>query len=430
MNHKRTSSFKTIFRSLRYKNFRYFWIGQCVSLIGTWMQRTAQTWLVLQLTASPFLVGLMGVAQFLPLFLFSLFAGVIADRFPKKKVMLLTQTLFMVQAIIMTALTIAGVIQYWHVLVLVFLYGITQTFDMPARQAFFYELVGKEDLMNAISLNSTIVNIAKIIGPVISGIVLSAFGFSTCFFINALSFLAVIGGLSLIRVQPYSAIKVRKNMFAEVKAGLSYIRQTEVLVTGVAIMAVVSIFVMNTDVIIPVFSETLFGDNAILYTSLMSAVGFGALLGAVYMAYVSKYGLQKSYLLYSSISAAVLFILTFFLRTYVACLILLVPIGFCNLVFLNTANALFQVNTPDEYRGRVMSVYAFINQGSHPLGNFFAGTGMQYFGGETGFLLCGAAMFTAMVPVYIWKRNTIKSWLLSMRGKKPHKREDSHAAAE
>jgi len=412
MSNKIASSLRTTFRSvIKYKNFRYFWIGQCVSLIGTWMQRTAQTWLVLQLTKSPLLVGLLGVAQFLPLFLFSLFAGVIADRFPKKKVMLMTQSLFTVQAVVMTALTFTGLIQYWHVLVLVFLYGVTQTFDMPARQAFFYDLVGKADIMNAISLNSTIVNLAKIIGPVISGAVLAAFGFSMCFLINAVSFLAVIAGLLMIRIETKPIAKVSKRMFTEVKAGLLYIKQSEELMIGVAIMTVVSIFVMNTDVIIPVYSESVYGDSAILYTSLMSAVGFGALLGAICMAYVSKYGLRKHYLLYSGITAAVLFIITFFFRQYFICLILLVPIGFCNLVFLNTANALFQVNTPDEYRGRVMSVYAFINQGSHPAGNFFAGTAMEYFGGASGFIICGSTMLLFLLPIFAWKRKTIRFWL-------------------
>ncbi len=410
MGGKLAASFKTITRSLRYKNFRYFWIGQCVSLIGTWMQRTAQTWLVLQLTASPLLVGLLGVAQFVPIFLFALFAGVIADRFPKRNVILCTQILFMLQAIAMTVLTFTGSIQYWHVLLLVFLYGVTQTFDMPARQAFFCEMVGKEDLMNAISLNSTIVNLAKIIGPVISGLVLAAFGFTVCFLINALSFIAVIGGLFLIRTEPQPTSIARKNVLHEVKAGLSYIRQSEVLMTGVAIMAVISIFVMNTNVITPVYSEAVFGDDAILYTWLMAATGFGALLGALYMAYASKYGLRKRYLLYSGVATAILFIGTFFLRAYVVCLLLLIPIGFCSLVFMNTANALFQVNTPDAYRGRVMSVYAFINQGSHPIGNFFAGTVMEYFGGETGFLICGAAMLLFMVPLYFWRRDVIKSW--------------------
>ena len=153
MLEKPVSALKTTFRSLKYRDYRIFYIGQCVSLIGTWMQRTAQTWLVLQLTKSAFLVGLMGVFQFAPILLFSLFAGVLADRFPKRNIMLVTQTAFMLQAIVITILTFTNVIQYWHVLVLVFLYGVTQR-RYAARQSFFYDLVGKADLMNAISLNS------------------------------------------------------------------------------------------------------------------------------------------------------------------------------------------------------------------------------------------------------------------------------------
>ncbi len=413
MPEKSMSVIKTTFRSLRYRNFRLFWIGQCVSLIGTWMQRTAQTWLVLQLTKSAFLVGLMGVFQFLPIFMFSLFAGVVADRFSKRNVMLVTQSMFTVQAIIMTLLTFFHVIQYWHVVSLVFLYGVTQTFDMPARQAFFYDMVGKEDLMNAISLNSTIVNIAKIIGPIISGAVLSIFGYTACFLINAISFLAVIAGLLMIRMEKKPAANRKKAVFHEVAEGVRFIRRNEMLTMGVLFMTLFSIFVMNTDVITPVFSKAIYGDNANLYTGLMSAIGIGALIGAVYMAYSSKNGLRKHLLLISGIATSALFILTFFLRQYILSFVILIPVGFCNIMFMNTANALFQVNTPNEYRGRVMSVYAFINQGSHPIGNLFAGSAMQVLGGASGFMICGGVTLLGLLGIFAAKRKSLLSWLSS-----------------
>ena len=402
---------KTTFRSLKYRNFRLFWIGQCVSLIGTWMQRTAQTWLVLQLTKSAFLVGLMGVFQFLPIFIFSLIAGVVADRFSKRNLMLITQIAFMVQAIIMTLLTHTNSIQYWHVVVLVFLYGVTQTFDMPARQAFFFDMVGKEDLMNAISLNSTIVNIAKIIGPVISGVILSAFGYTACFLINAISFLAVIASLLMIPAGKPAITAAKKNMFNEVSEGIRFIRRSEVLTMGVVFMLLFSIFVMNTNVIIPVFSDALYGDNANLYTGLMSAIGIGALIGAMYMAYSSKYGLRKHLLVLSGSITSVLFVLTFFLRQYIISFIILIPVGFFNMMFMNTANALFQVNSPNEYRGRVMSVYAFINQGSYPIGNTFSGAIMQWFGGASGFIICGILTLLGLFGVFVTRRKALLSWM-------------------
>lgn len=411
MLEKPVSALKTTFRSLKYRDYRIFYIGQCVSLIGTWMQRTAQTWLVLQLTKSAFLVGLMGVFQFAPILLFSLFAGVLADRFPKRNIMLVTQTAFMLQAIVITILTFTNVIQYWHVLVLVFLYGVTQTFDMPARQSFFYDLVGKADLMNAISLNSTIINIAKIIGPVISGVVLSAFGYSACFLINALSFLAVIGSLSMIPAVKQESVSRQKNMFKEVAEGINYIRKNEVLTMGVFFMSLFSIFVMNVNVIVPVFSQALYGDNANLYTGLMSATGIGALIGAIYMAYSSKYGLRRHLLLVSGIGTSLLYILTFFLRQYALSFALLVPVGFFNIMFMNTANALFQVTSPNEYRGRVMSVYAFLNQGSFPVGNTISGALMEYFGGAAGFMSCGILTLTGLFTIFAFKRKAVKAWL-------------------
>jgi hypothetical protein len=161
---KIAATVKVTFTSLKYRDFRYFWLGQCISLIGTWMQRTAQVWLIYTLTGSPLMVGILGVCQFIPIMLFSLFAGVCIDRFPKRKILLLTQTVFMLQAFVLSALTFLHLVQYWHVFILTAWFGLTQTLDMPARHSFFIEMVGKKDLMNAISLNSTIINLAKIIG--------------------------------------------------------------------------------------------------------------------------------------------------------------------------------------------------------------------------------------------------------------------------
>lgn len=218
------------------------------------MQRTAQMWLVYTVTKSPLMVGLIGVAQFTPLLLFSLFAGVIVDRLPKKKLLIGTQALFMLQAVLMTVLTYTEQIQYWHIVVLSFLFGLTQTIDMPTRQSFFIDLVGPKDLTNAISLNSTIVNLAKIVGPAFSGIVMVKFGMTFCFFLNAVSYIPVMIGIFLISAKGISARGKGENLIQQVVEGLKYIRQSRVLVINVFATAAVCTFAMNNDVIIPVFA--------------------------------------------------------------------------------------------------------------------------------------------------------------------------------
>ncbi len=390
----------TTFSSLQYQNFRYFWIGQCVSLTGTWMQRTAQVWIVYTLTKSPLLVGLLGVCQFLPMLFFALFAGVFVDRFPKKKILLLTQTAFMAQALIMTALTFSGVIQYWHVFILSAVFGLTQTVDMPARQAFFIELVGKKHLMNAISLNSTIVNIAKIIGPALSGILLVQFGAVFCFFGNSLSYLAVLGGLLLIKTPDLVVQRQRRNVLQEITEGIRYIKQSPILVHNVLAMAIVCTFAMNNDVLIPVFAKTVLGKGADVYTALMSAAGIGSLCAALVMATISRHGLKNELLVLTAFGIGFLQIATALIPLYWLSMLLIAGIGFMNLAFINTANSIFQLHSNDEYRGRVMSVYAFLNQGTTPLGNFFAGTVMEAYGGGMGFLACGLITLVLIVPLY------------------------------
>ncbi len=405
MNIKIATTLSTTFSSLKYKNFRNFWIGQWISLTGTWMQRTAQVWLVYTLTHSPLLVGILGVCQFLPMMLFTLFAGVFVDRFPKKKILLLTQTVFMLQAFILTALTYFHVVQYWHVLILSALFGLTQTLDMPARQSFFIEMVGRKDLMNAVSLNSTIVNLAKIVGPAISGIVIVKFGPVFCFFLDGLSYIAVLWGILLIHTPDLVVQRNHRHMLQEIKEGIQYIRKDRTLTSNVLIMAVVCTFAMNNDVVIPVFAKTALQKGAYAYTTLMSAAGVGSLCGALVMATISKKGVKEGLLFFDGLGTALLQMITAFTRQYWVCILLVAAIGWMNLTFINTANSIFQLKSSDEYRGRVMSVYSFLNQGSTPIGNFYAGTVMEHWGGGMGFLACGLTTFLLMIPVLAGKRH-------------------------
>ena len=402
---------RTTFRALQYRDFRLFWFGQCISLTGTWVQRTAQTWLVYSITRSPLDVGLLGVAQFLPLFLFSLFAGSLVDRFSKKKLLLLTQTLFMLQAVMMTALTAAGGIRFWHILALSFLFGLTQTLDMPARQSYFIDMVGKKDLTNAISLNSTIVNLARILGPSFAGLIMLRFGDVFCFFLNAVSFIPVILGVALIHAQGAPVRRSHVNILPDVAQGLRYIRRSDTLIVNVLVMAAVCTFAMNTDVIIPVFARTVLRRGADGYTLLLSAAGLGAFLAAVTMAYVSKNGVKRYLLPLSGLATGLLQALTVLSASYPLSAVLVALVGFSNLVFINTANSVFQLGSSDEYRGRVMSVYSFLNLGSTPIGNFLSGAVMERFGGDSGFLFCGAATLALLAVIGAVKRRSIREWL-------------------
>lgn len=409
---KTTTFFKTTFRSLQYKNFRLFWFGQCISLTGTWMQRTAQTWLVYTVTKSPMLVGIVGVCQFMPMLLFSLFAGVLVDRFSKKKLLIFTQLLFLLQAVLMTLLTYTGQIQYWHILLLSTLFGFTQTLDMPARQSFFIDLVGTENLTNAISLNSTIVNLARIVGPAVSGIVMLKYGIVFCFFINAVSFIPVIAGILLIRVTENSARRSgARHMLSDVMDGVRYIKKNDTLILNVLMTAVVCTFAMNNDVIIPVFAKEVLGRGADGYTALLSMAGFGAFAGAVLMAYFSKNGVNKSLLILSGTATAALQILTLVAGRYWVSALLIAAIGFFNLIFINIANSVFQLNSSNEYRGRVMSVYSFLNLGSTPIGNFFSGLVMEKMGGWSGFVFCGSVTLALLAVIFAVKHSAVLSWV-------------------
>ena len=410
LTERAVSMLGAIFSSLKHRDFRIFWIGQCVSLMGTWMQRTALIWLVYTMTDSPFLVGLVGVAQFLPMLLFTLFAGAVVDRFPKRKILIVTQSLLMLQAFALAMLAFFNSEQYWQLLLLCAFLGITTTIDMPARLSFFADLVGKEDVMNAVSLNSSIVNLARIIGPAVAGIVMMKFGAAVCFLINALSFLAVIYSLTRIETKDSVAPPQKRNMLEEVKEGLAYIKNDETLYLNAVFLAIVSTFAMNSEVIIPVFAKTVLAMGAGAYTKLLSAAGAGSLAGAVTMASLSKKGVRKWILLVGAAATLSVQVLMAIAWNYALALLFVAMIGFFNLVFLNAGNSIFQVYAPDKYRGRVMSVYSFLTQGSLPVGNFFAGTAMQAFGGWAGYPACGLTAFICLALFMGNKKEVVKGW--------------------
>lgn len=397
------SKLGSTFSALKHKNFRYFWTGQCVSLMGTWIQRTAQAWLVYSITKSAFLLGLLGVFQFGPVFLFSLFIGVLIDRFSKKKLLILTQIIFMVQSLVLAYLVWIHVVKYWHIAVLAVIFGFAQTVDLPVRQSFYVELVGKEDLMNAISLNSTVINLAKIVGPSIAGILMVKLGTTACFFINGISFIPVIYGLCKIKVKENKLKRNNQNVIKEIKDGIKYIWENDILKFTVLLMIIVCVFSANSEVIIPVFTSEVLKMGAKEYSFLLSAFGVGALSGAIFMVLRSKHGLSQTIQIGDAILISIAQIFTYFFKQYYITAILIVLIGFFYLTFLNMSNSTLQLNITNEYRGRVMSVYALITSGSAPIGNSFAGTVMQEAGAGFGYFTCGLFTLLLTIPLLIMK---------------------------
>lgn len=394
----------SMFTALKYKNFRYFWTGQCISLMGTWIQRTAQAWLVYNITKSPFLLGLLGVFQFGPVFLFSLFVGVFIDRFPKKKLLILTQIIFMVQSLILAYLVWINAVRYWHIALLALVFGFAQTLDLPVRQSFFVDLVGKDSLMNAISLNSTIVNLAKIVGPSVAGILMVKLGVTACFFINGISFIPVIYGLCKIKLQVNTTKRSQDNVINEIKDGINYIAKNSVLKYTILLMIIVCVFSANSEVIIPVLTSEVLKMGAKQYSFLLSAFGLGALCGAIFMVSRSKRGLNKNILIADSILISLVQIITFFIKDFYIMAILIVFIGFFYLTFLNMSNSTLQMNITNEYRGRVMSIYALITCGSAPIGNSITGAIMEKAGANYGYFVCGLVTLVLAVILLLYRK--------------------------
>lgn len=379
------------FPALEHRNFRLFWLGQMVSLIGTWMQNIGQGWLVLELTNSSFLLGLISAVQFLPMMLFSLFAGVIVDRFPKRKLILFTQSSFAVTSFILATLTALKVINYWEILILALINGFLNTIDVPARQSFIIDLVGKKDLMNAIALNSAVFNAARIIGPAIAGILIGKLGYAICFYLNSASFIAVIIGLILITVEGVTPkLKDAKTRIIEdLKDGMTYIKNMPVILHTILMIAVLSTFSMNFNVLVPVFTKNVLHREATGYGLLMSAMGIGALIGALTLASISKRGVKPVYLFAGGIGLGLSQILIGIQNSYTLTAFLLALSGWFMVTFTSSANTTIQINSADEFRGRVMSVYSLVFGGVTPIGSMYAGTLSQRFGPHITFIVSG-----------------------------------------
>ena len=395
-------------RAFQHRNYRLFFGGQAISLVGTWMQQVAQAWLVLELTHDPIWLGIVSAAQFIPVIVLGLFAGVAADALPKRKVLIATQVAMMVLAAILAVLVVTSVVEVWMILVLAFLLGIANAVDMPVRQAFSIELVGRGDIGNAVALNSAMFNGARVIGPALAGLAIAAFGVGPAFAINAVSFLAVIVGLLMMdedtmhvptRIdRPDSARAVVRNL----KEGLRYVRQTEIVLLAVVTVGVVATVGMNFNVLIPAYAQNELGSGAAGYGFLMAASGVGSLMAAMRLVVGGRpraIRLATGALILGASSLALAFT-----REFPVALVLMVLIGFGSILMAATGNTTIQLAVPDHLRGRVMSVYTTVFSASVPLGGIAMGAIASAFGVTVAIAVGGVLTLVAGFGALAWGR--------------------------
>ncbi len=397
------------FPALQQRNFRVFWLGQCVSVVGTWMQNVGQAWLVLELTGSAAKLGVVSAIQFLPMMVLSLFAGPFIDRFPKRRTLILTQTSLAVLALILAGITWLKLVQYWMILVLAFLIGLVQLVDNPTRQAYVIELASRENLMNAVSLNSAAFNLARIVGPAVAGLLIKGIGIAPCYFLNALSFVAVIGALSTLKTPPIASNRRIDSMGAilgSVREGLSYIRRRPEILIPVCLMGLVSLFVINYSIFVPTFARTNLGLDAGGFGFLMTSMGIGSLTAALSLAMRSSKGPSRLRLYGGAAGMCLAILLCGLQRGYGLSCVLLGIAGFCTISFSASTNATIQLASDDEHRGRVMSVWSLVFGGVTPLGSLYAGSVSQATSPALAMSLSGALGLVAAVAAILLVRRS------------------------
>jgi MFS family permease len=372
--HLNEDRFKTIFRSLQYRNYRLFFTGQSVSLIGTWMQRIAMPWLVYHMTGSALLLGVVGFAGQIPTLILSPVAGVLTDRWSRYKVLLITQIVSLVQASVLAWLCLAGVIQIWEIVVLSVILGCTNAFDVPARHSFVIDMVeNKEDLGNAIALNSLMFNGARLIGPSIAGVMLASTSEGVCFLLNAISYIFVIISLMRMRLQLTQIHKKEERILKELGEGLRYTFGFAPIKHLLILLSISSLMGMSYSVLMPVFAKEVLHGGSHTYGFLMGAAGFGALMGALFLAS------RKSVLKLGRIvpASAILFgsalLGLSFSRLFPVSLVLMIFIGLGMMMQTAASNTILQTITDDDKRGRVMGFYSMSIMGTAPFGSLIAG---------------------------------------------------------
>lgn len=360
-------------RALHHRNYRLFFAGQLISLIGTWMQTVAQSWLVYRLTGSAELLGLMGFASQGPVFLLATLGGVVADRFDRHRIMLITQTSAMMLAAVLAVLTLTERVQVWELFTLAALLGVSNAFDIPARQAFIVEMVGRDDLPNAIALNSSLFNGARLFGPAIAGLVVAAGGEGWCFTVNAVSYLAVIAGLLAMRRHPEPRQPSSGSVLFNIREGIAFVAGHGPIRALMLLLGIASLMGISYTVLMPIFADRILGGGAAGLGILMSASGLGALCAAMLLATRSKLHGLETWVAYGSVGFGLSLVLFSLSPWFWLSAAILVCSGFCFMVQMASSNTLIQMMVPDRYRGRTMALYSIMFIGMTPFGALLSG---------------------------------------------------------
>ena len=391
------------FRSLHIRNYRLFFFGQLISVTGTWMQTVAQSWLVLNLTGSGVALGVTVALQFLPMLLFGMWGGLLADRLDKRKLLVATQAGGGLLALALWALVVAGVVELWMVYVLAFLLGVVTMVDMPARQAFVIEMVGHEEVPNAVGLNSAMFNTGRILGPAAAGVTIASLGIAPAFLANAISYLAVIAGLLAMRADELFRREPPERRRGDVRAGLRYVWDDSTLRSTLFLVAVLGMFGFNFVVVLPLLARYTFHGGAGLYSLFTVLMSVGSLVGALVAA--SRTSPTRGMLVGSGAVFGVLMLVTAAAPSAATTSVLLVAVGLAVMLFLATANTTLQLNSEPAMRGRVMALYGLLFLGSTPVGGPLLGWIAQHWGPRTGLALGGASSLAAAVVAIAGIRN-------------------------
>lgn len=386
------------FRALRYKNFQLFLGGQLISLVGTWMQQVAQSWLIYRLTGSSLLLGTLSFAGQVPVFLIAPLGGIVADRYNRQRIVIATQTASMLLALILAWLTLTNRVAVWHVVALSALLGVVNAFDIPARQAFLVHMVGKADLMNAIALNSSMFNSARMIGPAVAGVMVALMGEGWCFFANGISYLAVIAGLLMMRITLVPREAQTTSPLENILEGFRFARNSPPIRMLLLMLALCSLVATPYTVLMPIFAGEILHGGPRGLGALMGATGIGALLAAMILAARTELRGLGRWIVWASGGFGVSLVLFAFSRSFWLSMGLLIPTGFALMLQMGATNTLLQSMTPDRMRGRVMAIYSMMFMGMAPFGALLAGAAAHRFGAPatvaTGGLMCiGAAIY-------------------------------------
>ncbi|MGC1687824.1 MAG: MFS transporter [Candidatus Acidiferrales bacterium] len=395
-----------MFRALRHRNFQLFFGGQLISLIGTWMQSVAQSWLVYRMTGSALLLGTVGFASQIPVFVLAPLGGMLADRRSRQHIVIATQTISMLLAFALAALTLTSVITVWEIMVLAVLLGAVNAFDIPARQAFLMDMVGREDLMNAIALNSSMFNGARVIGPAVAGVLVAWIGEGWCFFANAISYIAVIVGLLLMKLTIPKRAKVTASPFEHIVEGFRFVERTKPIRALLLLLGCISLFALPYSVLMPIFADRILHGGARGFGILMGCAGLGALGGALTLAMRSSMRGLGRWIAISCAAFGAALIAFSLSHWFWLSAILLVPVGYAVMLQTSASNTLLQAMSPDNLRGRVLAVYSMMFMGMAPIGALFAGAVAKHIGAPltVGFggigAIVGAALFARVLPQF------------------------------